>query len=57
MLEGSFAKDYLQAIAVDEPMPSYTAGMFLRADATLTKLASAMAKAVTAAARGLGRSA
>lgn len=56
MLEKSFAKDYLQAIEVDEPMPSYTAGMFLRVDSPLTKVASAMTKAVTAAARGLARS-
>lgn len=57
MLEGSFAKDYLQAIEVDEQMPSHTAGIFLRADSPLTKRALTMTKAVTAAARGLGRSA
>lgn len=53
MLERSFAENYLQAIEVKEPMPSYTAGIFQRADSPLTKAALAMTKAVTAAARGL----
>ena len=57
MLEKSFAKDYLQAIEVDEPMPSYTAGMFLRVDSPFTKVAAAMTKALTATARRLGRAA
>lgn len=53
MLERSFAETYLQAIEVKEPMPSYTAGIFQRADSPPTKAALAMTKAVTAAARGL----
>jgi DNA-binding transcriptional LysR family regulator len=56
MLTDSFARDFLQEIAVAEPMPSYTAGMFMRADPPLTSLAAAMAKAMTAAARALNRS-
>lgn len=53
MLERSFAKSYLQAIEVKEPMPSYTAGLFQRADSPLTKAALAMTKAVTATVRAL----
>lgn len=56
MLTQSFARDLLQQIAVVEPMPSYTVGMFTRADPPLTPVASAMAKAITVAARRLVRS-
>jgi LysR family transcriptional regulator of abg operon len=55
MLTRSFARDFLQQIAVVEPMPSYTVGMFTRADPPLTPIATAMAKAVTVAARRLAR--
>ena len=55
MLTQSFARDSLQQIAVAESMPSYTVGMFMRADPPLTPVASAMAKAVTIAARQLAR--
>jgi LysR family transcriptional regulator of abg operon len=55
MLTQSFARDFLQQIAVAEPMPSYTVVMFMRADPPLTPVASAMAKAVTVAARRLAR--
>src|SRR6185503_6076341 len=51
MLTDSLARDFLQEITVVESMPSFTAGMFTRADPPLTKLAAAMAKSVTAAAR------
>lgn len=50
-----FAADLLQEMAVAEPMPSFTVGMFRRADTPLTPVAAAMAKAVTAAARPLSR--
>jgi LysR family transcriptional regulator, regulator of abg operon len=55
MLTQSFARDFLQQIPIAEAMPSYTVGMFTRADAPLTRVASAMAKAVAAAARRLAR--
>jgi len=55
MLTQSFARDFLQQIAVAEPMPTYTVGMFTRADPPLTRVAAAMAKAVTVAARRLTR--
>jgi len=57
MLTDSFARDFFQEIAVAESMPSYTAGIFMRADPPLTSLAAAMAKAITAAARALTRTA
>jgi DNA-binding transcriptional LysR family regulator len=56
MLMQSFARDFLQQIAVVEPMPTYTVGMFTRAGPPLTPVAVAMAKAVTSAARGLAAS-
>jgi hypothetical protein len=37
-------------------VPSVTAGIFTRADTPLTRVAAAMAKNVTAVARGLARS-
>jgi DNA-binding transcriptional LysR family regulator len=55
MLTHSFARDLLQQIAVVEPMPSYTVGMFMRADPPLTPVATAMAKAVSSVARRLAR--
>ncbi len=57
LLTQSFARDFLQEVKVVEPMPSSTAGMFLRADTPLTRSAAAMAKAVTLVARNLARSA
>jgi DNA-binding transcriptional LysR family regulator len=54
---GSILRDSLQQIPVAEAMPSFIVGMFTRADAPLTQLAGAMAKAVTAVARALARSA
>lgn len=56
LLREPFARDFLQEIPVAEPMPSVTAGMFTRADTPLTRVAAAMAKAVTVAARRLARS-
>jgi len=47
---------FLGVLRGEEPMPSCTAGMFMRADPPLTSLAAAMAKAITAAARALTRS-
>jgi LysR family transcriptional regulator of abg operon len=55
MLTQSFARDLLQQIPVAEPMPTYTVGMFTRADPPLTPVAAAMAKAVTVEARRLAR--
>lgn len=57
LLADSVLREYLQQIPVAEPMPSFVSGMFLRADTPLTQVAGAMAKAVTAAARALARSA
>ena len=53
----SILRDFLQQIPVAESMPSFVSGMFTRADTPLTQLAAAMAKAVTATARALARSA
>jgi len=52
-----FAGGLLQPIAVAEPMPSYTVGMYTRIDPPLTSAAAAMVKAVTLVARNLARSA
>lgn len=57
MLREPFAREFLQDVAVAEPMPSVTAGIFTRADAPLTRVAAAMARAVAAAARQVARSA
>lgn len=46
-------RDLLQLIPVASTMPSVTAGIYTRADTPLTKVAAAMAKAATAAARRL----
>lgn len=55
LLVEPFARDFLQVIPVAEPMPSVTAGMYTRADTPLTRTASAMVKAIVAAARHLAR--
>jgi DNA-binding transcriptional LysR family regulator len=55
LLEQPFARDFLQAIPVAEPLPSVTLGMYTRADTPLTRAAAAMVKAVVAAARHLVR--
>lgn len=47
----------LQEIAIADPIPSFTFGIFKRADAPLTPVAGGLAKAVTAVARRLARSA
>jgi LysR family transcriptional regulator of abg operon len=57
MLKEPFARDYLQEIPIAHTMPSLTAGIFTRADAPLTRVAAAMAKAAIAVARGLARTA
>ena len=56
LLKEPFARDFLREIAVEEPIPSVTAGIFTRADAPLTRVAAAMAKAVAAVATKLARS-
>jgi DNA-binding transcriptional LysR family regulator len=56
-LSESVLRDFLREIPVAESMPSFISGMFTRADTPLTQLAGAMAKALTAAARALARSA
>lgn len=53
MLAAPFVRDVLHEIAVAEPLPSYTAGMFTRADMPLTLGAATTAKAVTTIARKL----
>ncbi len=55
LLAERFARDVLQEIAVAEPMPSYTVGMFTRTSPPLTRVAAGMAKGVTTAARKLAR--
>jgi LysR family transcriptional regulator of abg operon len=55
MLNEPFAREFLQEIPLTEPAPSVTAGIFTRADTPLTRVAAAMAKNVTAVARGLAR--
>ena len=56
LLAEPFAREFLQEIPVVEPIPSVTAGIFIRNDAPLTRLASAMARAVSGVARQLARS-
>ena len=53
----SIPRDFLREIPVTDPMPSFIVGMFTRADTPLTQVAGAMAKAITAAARSLAKSA
>lgn len=55
MLTHPLARDLLQEIPVSERMPSITHGIYSRADAPPTPAAAAMAKAITAVARGLAR--
>ena len=57
LLAASILGDFLQEIPVAESLPSLIVGMFTRTDTPLTQVAGAMAKAVTAAARELARSA
>jgi LysR family transcriptional regulator, regulator of abg operon len=57
LLAESMLRGFLQQIPVAASMPSFIVGMFTRADTPLTQLAGAMAKAATAAARALARSA
>lgn len=51
------ASGVLQEIPIAEAIPSFTFGMFKRADAPFTPVAGALAKAVTAVARRLARAA
>ncbi|HZR67685.1 MAG TPA: LysR substrate-binding domain-containing protein [Burkholderiales bacterium] len=53
MLSDPLTRDFIHEIAVGDAMPSYTVGIFARADPPLTPFAAAMAKAATAAAREL----
>lgn len=46
---------FLQEIRVAEAMPSVTVGLYTRTDATLTRVAAAMVRHVTAVSRELGR--
>jgi len=55
-LGDSILRDFLRQIPVAESMPSFIVGMFTRADTPLTQVAAAMAKVLTAAARGRARS-
>lgn len=55
LLAERFAREVLQEIALAEAMPSYTVGMFTRRTPPLTRVAAAMARAVTTAARQLAR--
>ncbi len=56
MLAAPFARDVLHEIVIAESLPSYTAGMFTRADTPFTLAAAAMARAITVVARKLSRS-
>jgi len=51
ILGESFDGDQLQQIPVGDEIPSFTVGIFTRADTALTPAAAAMAKAITAAGR------
>ena len=55
LLAERFARDVLHEIAVAEPMPSFTVGIFTRTTPPPTRVAAAMAKAVTLAARKVAR--
>ena len=55
LLASPLVRDAVQQIPVAERMPSITHGMIIRADAPLTRVAAAMAKAVIAVARQLAR--
>lgn len=56
LLTTPLVRDSLEEIAVAEPLPSLTVGIITRADPPLTRVAVAMARAVTAAARRYTRS-
>jgi DNA-binding transcriptional LysR family regulator len=56
LLTTPLVRDSLEEIAVAEPLPSLTVGMITRTDPPLTRVAVAMARAVTAAARRYARS-
>lgn len=56
LIAESFAREVLQEIAIAESAPSLNVALFTRTDSPLTPMAAAMAKAVTAVARGLARS-
>ncbi len=53
LLSESYAREYLQEIKVRESLPSFSVGIFSRADTPLTPAASAMANALTTAAQHL----
>lgn len=53
MLKEPYAREFLQEIPLEETVPTVTAGIFTRADTPLTRVAAAMARNVTAVARGL----
>lgn len=55
LLSEVLARDLLQEIPVAERLPSFTTGLLTRADAPLTPIAGAMAKALVAAARDFAR--
>lgn len=56
LLATPLVRDSLEEIAVAEPLPSLTVGIITRTDPPLTRVAVAMARAVTAAARRYARS-
>ncbi len=53
LLTEPHAREYLQEIKVREKLPSFSVGLFSRADTPLTAAAAAMAKALTATSRRL----
>lgn len=55
LLIDSILGDFLQEIPVEEPLPSFSVGMFTRTGTPLTQVAAAMAKAVIATARARAR--
>jgi LysR family transcriptional regulator, regulator of abg operon len=55
MLDSPLARAWLQQIPVADVPPSLTVAMYTRVDTPLTRLAGAMAKALTTAARSLAR--
>ena len=55
LLELPFLQSSLQEIKLDDPLPAILMGIYTRADAPLTPPATAMVKAVTAAARAVVR--
>ncbi len=55
MLTEPYERDLLQEIPIADAVPSVTAGIFMRADTPLTRVAAAMVKTATAVARDLVR--